>query len=186
MVLFGVICRVLIPEIDDPEKVLPFYAMQNFDPWLVGIILAGIFSVIASTADSQILVCSSALAKDISPTWYQKMSQKYGMRYQQLMTVLVGILAFIATIFISSTVFALVLFAVGALTSSLGPAMLITLLKRRTHYLALTITMLVGLITAIVWQILGYHEIIFEGFPGFIIALLVHELLMVSLFAKQR
>jgi len=42
------------------------------------------------------------------------------------------------------------------------------------------------LITAIVWQILGYHEIIFEGFPGFIIALLVHELLMVSLFAKQR
>ncbi|RKZ52408.1 MAG: hypothetical protein DRR16_10670 [Candidatus Parabeggiatoa sp. nov. 3] len=186
MVLFGVICRVLIPEIDDPEKVLPFYAMQNFDPWLVGIILAGIFSVIASTADSQILVCSSALAKDISPTWYQKMSQKYGMRYQQFITVLVGVLAFIATISISSTVFALVLFAVGALTSSLGPAMLITLLKRRTHYLALTITMLVGLITAIVWQILGYHEIIFEGFPGFIIALLVHELLMVSLFAKQR
>jgi len=186
MVLFGVICRVLIPEIDDPEKVLPFYAMHNFDPWLVGIILAGIFSVIASTADSQILVCSSALAKDISPTWYQKMSQKYGMRYQQLTTLLVGVVVLIATIFISSTVFALVLFAVGALTSSLGPAMLITLLKRRTHYLALSLTMLVGLITAIVWRILGYNEIIFEGLPGFMIALLVHELLMVSLFSKQK
>ena len=186
MVLFGVICRVLIPEIDDPEKALPFYAMHHFDPWLVGIILAGIFSVIASTADSQILVCSSALAKDISPTWYQKMSQKYGMRYQQWMTVLVGVLVFIATLSISSTVFALVLFAVGALTSSLGTAMLITLLKRRSHYLALTIAMLVGLITAIIWRILGYHDVVFEGFPGFIIALLVHELLMISVFSERK
>lgn len=186
MVLFGVICRVLIPEIDDPEKVLPFYAMHNFDPWLVGIILAGIFSVIASTADSQILVCSSALAKDISPTWYQKMSQTYGMRYQQFMTLLVGILALIATIFLSSSVFALVLFAVGALTSSLGPAMLVTLLNRRTHYLALTITMFVGLSIAIVWRILGYNDLIFEGLPGFMIAWLVHELLMVSVFSARK
>lgn len=178
LMLFGVICRVLIPDIDDPEKVLPFFAMNHFNPWLTGVILAGIFSIIASTADSQILVCSSALAKDISPAFYQKMSKKYGVKYQQLITLLVGILTFTATIYLSTTVFTLVLFAVGALASSLGPAMLITLLNRRTHWLVLSLTMLTGLITSITWRYLEFHHIINEILPGFILALLIHELLM--------
>ena len=186
MVLFGVICRVLIPEIDDPEKVLPFYAMHNFNPWLVGIILAGIFSVIASTADSQILVCSSSLAKDISPTWYHQMSQKYGFRYQQFMTLLVGILALLATIYLSTTVFALVMLAVGALSSSLGPAMLIVLLRRPTHHVVLATTMLFGLTVAIIWRMLGYNELIFEGLPGFLSAMLIHELLMATRFSQTK
>jgi len=51
MALFGMAARLLIPGIDDPEQALPIYAFQNFDPWLVGVVLAGIFSAIASTAD---------------------------------------------------------------------------------------------------------------------------------------
>jgi sodium/proline symporter len=180
MVLFGVICRALIPELDDPEQALPFYAMANFHPVLVGIVLAGVFSVIASTADSLLLVCSSALARDISPALHQKMSNQYGVRYEQAMTLLVGILAVIAALSISATVFSLILFAVGAVASSLGPAMLITLIKRRTHYIALTVTMLAGMTTAIVWRVLGYSDMIYEIFPGFVVALLVHELLMAT------
>ncbi|HDN27227.1 MAG TPA: sodium/proline symporter [Thioploca sp.] len=186
MALFGVICRVLIPELDDPEQVLPFYAMQNFHPVLVGIVLAGVFSIIASTADSLLLVCSSALARDISPTLYRKMSNQYGVRYEQAMTLLVGILAVIAALSISGTVFSVILFAIGALASSLGPAMLITLIKRRTHYVALSLTMLAGLMTAIIWRVLGYSGMVYEIFPGFVVALLVHELLMVSIFSGRR
>ncbi|NEQ04925.1 hypothetical protein [Moorena sp. SIO3A5] len=99
--------------------------------------MAGVFSVIASTADSQLLVCSSAIARDISPGLDRRMSRKYGVKYEQFMTLVVGLLAVIAAISISSTVFSLVLFASGAVASSLGPAMLMILLKRRTHYLAL-------------------------------------------------
>jgi sodium/proline symporter len=186
MVLFGLICRVLIPDIDDPEQALPFYAMQNFHPVLVGIVLAGVFSLIASTVDSLLLVCSSALARDISPTLHRKMSNQYGVRYHQAMTLLVTILAVIAALSISGTVSSVLLFAVGAMTSSLGPAMLITLVKRRTHYIALSATMFAGMMTAIIWNVLGYSMIIFEVFPGFVVALLVHELLMVSIFSGRR
>jgi len=186
LVLFGLICRALIPDIDDAEQTLPFYAMQNFHPVLVGIVLAGVFSLIASTVDSLLLVCSSALARDISPTLHHKMSNQYGVKYNQAMTLLVAILAVIAALSISGTVSAVLLFAVGAIASSLGPAVLITLIKRRTHYIALSVTMFVGMITAIIWNVLGYSMIIFEIFPGFVVALLVHELLMVSIFSRRR
>jgi len=178
MVGFGIICRMLIPTLEDPEQALPFYAMQNFPPVLVGIVLAGVFSVIASTADSQILVCSSALARDISPTMYRKMSQKYGVQYEQAATFLVCVFAVITTLVISSQVLSLILFASGAVAASIGPAMLIALLKIRSNHLALSATMLAGLSTAIIWRLLGYSTILYEIFPGFVVGLFVHEVLM--------
>lgn len=178
MHLFGIICRVLIPGLEDPEQALPLYAMQNFPPVLVGIVLAGVFSVIASTADSQLLVCSSALARDIWPAFSRRMSRKYGVKYEQATTLLVGIVAVIATLNISSTVFSLILFASGAVVGSIGPAMLIVLLKRPTNHLALSATMLAGLTTSIVWRVLGYTNILYEVFPCFMVGLLLHEVLM--------
>lgn len=178
MLSFGIICRILIPEIDDPEQALPLYAVQNFHPFLVGIVLAGVFSIIASTADSQILVCSSALARDVSPALYHKMSAKYGVKYQQFMTLLFGILAVSATTLVSTNVFSLIIFATAGLAGSIGPAMFITILKIRTNSLALTSTILIGLFIAIAWRFLGYHQLINEALPAFLIALLFHETFM--------
>ncbi|NET60304.1 MAG: sodium/proline symporter [Symploca sp. SIO2E6] len=186
MLLFGIICRALIPDLNDPEQALPFYAIQNFPPVLVGVVLAGVFSVIASTADSLLLVCSSALARDISPNFHLRMSRKYGIKYEQAATLIVGLVAVIATINISTTVFSLVLVAVGAVAGSIGPAMLIVLVKRRTHHLALSATMLAGLTTAIIWRVLGYSDILYEIFPCFVVALLLHEVLMKSVYRVVR
>jgi len=185
MLLFGISCRALIPAIDDPEQVLPFYAMQNFPPVLVGIVLAGVFSVIASTADSQLLVCSSALGRDIAPAFHRKMSRKYGVNYDRTVTLFVGIFVVMATMNVFSTVFSLVLFAAGAIAGSIGPAMLITLLKRRTNSLALSATMLAGLTTTIVWRILGYSDVLYEIFPAFVVGLFLHEGLMRSVFQAR-
>ena len=185
MLLFGVICRAIFPNLQDPEQALPLYAIEHFNPFFVGIVLAGIFSVIASSADSQLLVCSSALARDISPYLYRKMSGKYGVKYEQGMTFLVGVLAVIVSLAVSSTVSSVILFASGAVAGSLGPAMLIILIKRRTHYLALSSTILVGLLTAIIWRILGFNSVVYEICPAFIISLVVHELLMRSFFQSR-
>ncbi len=185
MVLFGIISRVLLTNISDPEQALPLYALENFNPILVGIVLAGIFSIIASTADSQILVCSSAVGRDIAPGFYQKMSQTYGVRYQQFMTLLVGIVSIFGAIFITSTVFELILLAIGALAGSIAPAMLITILNRPTHSTVLSSMMLVGLASAIAWRVIGLNTIINEAVPAIIISLLLHEILMKTCFKSK-
>ena len=178
MALFGMIVRLLIPGIDDPEQALPIYAFQNFDPWLVGVVLAGIFSAIASTADSQVLVSSSSLAIDVAPGFYDKMSARYGVRYQQLVTLVVGVLAAFVAIFFSSSVFALIIFALSMLASSLGPAMFNVILKRPTSTLAIGACMAGGLVVAVGWRMLGYNATLNESLPGFLAGLLIHDIVL--------
>jgi sodium/proline symporter len=178
MTLFGMTARLLIPGIDDPEQALPIYAFQNFDPWLIGVILAGIFSAIASTADSQVLVSSSSLAIDVAPSFYKKMSSRFGVRYQQAVTFVVGTSAALAAIFFSSSVFALILFAVSMLASSLGPAMFNIILKRPTNTLAIGSCMAVGLAVAVSWRLLGYNETLNESLPGFLAGLVAHDIIV--------
>ena len=60
-----------------------------------------------------------------------------------------GILAVSATNFITSTVFSLIIFSTAGLAGSISPAMFITVLKIRTHYLILISTIFVGLFTAL-------------------------------------
>ena len=138
-----------------------------------------------NTLDSQILVCSSALGRDISPTWHHKMARKYGVKFQQFMTLLVGIFVVILTLSTSSTVFTLVFFASGSLAGSIGPAMFITLIDRRTHYLALSSMMLVGLCTGLGWRLLGFNTLLNEAVPAFVVALITHEVLMKSRFKQK-
>ena len=178
MALFGMTARLLIPGIDDPEQALPIYAFQIFDPWLVGVVLAGIFSAIASTADSQILVSSSSLAIDVAPGFYQKMSARFGVRYQQVVTFVVGTLAAFAAIFFSSSVFTLIIFALSMLASSLGPAMFNVILKRPTNTLAIGSCMAVGLAVAASWRMLGYDESLNESLPGFLAGLVAHDVIV--------
>jgi sodium/proline symporter len=178
MALFGMAARLLIPGIDDPEQALPIYAFENFNPWLVGVILAGIFSAIASTADSQVLVSSSSLAIDVAPGFYKKMSARFGVRYQQVVTVAVGMLAALAAIFFSSNVFTLIIFALSTLASSLGPAMFNVILKRPTNTLAISSCMVAGLAVAVSWRMLGYNEMLNESLPGFLTGLVVHDIVV--------
>jgi sodium/proline symporter len=184
MLFFGVICRVLIPDIDDPEQILPFYAMQHLHPVLIGIVLAGIYSVIASTADSQLLVCSSALARDISPSLHRRMSRYFGTKFEQVVTLLVGITAIVITLNLSASIFSSIVFAAGTIVISIGPAMLVVLLQRRSSTLALSLTMLVGVMITILWAVLGFDDILFSIFPGFglVLGFLLHELLMLAWF----
>ncbi|MFQ6109078.1 MAG: sodium/proline symporter, partial [Candidatus Aminicenantales bacterium] len=49
----------------DPENLFPFMAAAHLHPFLVGIITASILAAIMSTADSQLLVASSGIVRDI-------------------------------------------------------------------------------------------------------------------------
>lgn len=178
MVLFGILSRVLLPEIADPEQALPTYAMQNFHPLLVGLILAGVFSAVASTADSQVLACSSTLARDILTPWHDQLQRLFKGYLQQSATLITGILGIIAAISFSGTVFSLIMFAVAILACSVGVAMLVILLKRPTSTAVLSFAMILGTVAALYWRYLGQHETINESLVGILVAGIVHEGLM--------
>jgi SSS family solute:Na+ symporter len=67
-VLIGVVGRLYFPEAAllpgaDPENLYPVMAELHLPPLLFGVVVASIFAAIMSTADSQLLVAASSLAR---------------------------------------------------------------------------------------------------------------------------
>jgi len=69
-IMIGLAARVFLPELGaggDPELALLYLSAELLPAGLVGLMLAGLFAAIVSTADSQILCCSAALTQDLFP-----------------------------------------------------------------------------------------------------------------------
>lgn len=161
----------------DPENLFPFLASAHLHPFLLGIITASIMAAIMSTADSQLLVASSGIARDI----YQKIIiQKKQVAQRNLVfisrvVVLGVVIASLVFGFLAKKyVFWLVLFAWGGLGASFGPTLLLSLFWKRTTKEGVLAGFLSGTIVTIVWnQVSLLKNMIYELVPAFFISLLL-------------
>jgi sodium/proline symporter len=176
MTLFGVIMSVLLPDIADPEQALPIFARENLPPLLAGATMAGIFAAVASTLDGQLLVLSSSIGVDLSPRFYRRMIDRFGVRYQEWVTAIVTVILAVASIAMigNSTVFTLIVFSATALGVSVGCAMFISLSGWKTSAAAMSTGLLAALMVAVVWRHMGFSALLLEALPAFLTGLLVH------------
>jgi sodium/proline symporter len=138
----------------DPENIYPLLASQHLHPFIYGLTIAAIFASIMSTADSQLLVASSAVIRDI----YQKifafnrpLEQKKLVFWSRTATLLLSILALIMGFMAKKLVFYLVLFAWGGLGAALGPAVLLALYWPRLTKYGVIAGILTGTTVEIIW-----------------------------------
>ena len=171
-VLVGLSARVLIPNLitnGDPELALPQMAVQLLPAILVGVILAGIFSAVISTADSQILACSAALTQDLLPT----MGHSY--KLVKIGTLIVTAIVLAIALASNKNMFALGVFAWSALASGLGPILILRVQKRSINPPTGVAMMIVGIATAAIWNgVLGLSGSIYEVLPGMLAGFLVY------------
>ena len=73
-VLIGAWGRLEFPGLTgkDPDNILPMMVDQFAPSWVLGIMLSGAFAALMSTADSQLLVLSSMLTRDVYKRWFKK------------------------------------------------------------------------------------------------------------------
>lgn len=96
----------------DQEKVMPLLAIKLFPGWIAGILIAGALAAMMSTADSQLLVSTSALAEDIyHQLLNKKADQKKLVFISRMLTLLVGVVAFIVALVSKELVYKMVAFA---------------------------------------------------------------------------
>ncbi|SKA51350.1 sodium/pantothenate symporter [Enterovibrio nigricans] len=65
MHLAGALGRAIVPEIDNPDQIMPTLMMTVLPPVVAGIFLAGPMAAIMSTIDSQLIQASATLLKDL-------------------------------------------------------------------------------------------------------------------------
>ena len=141
MLLLGLCARVLFADIGDSEQVFFRVATELLPTIISGVMLAAVLSAIMSTADSQLLVASSALSYDWHIASSEKESNLYGTR---LTVIIVLLMATILAIFWRADIFSRVLFAWSAAGSAFGPVLFMRLLNRSVSSQATLLAMVFG------------------------------------------
>lgn len=181
-VIVGLSARVLLPGLmdgGDPELALPQMAIALLPALLVGVILAGIFSAVVSTADSQILSCSAALTQDLFPS----MARSYNLA--KVGTLIVTAIIVAIALGSNKNMFALGVFAWSALASGLGPLLMLRVWRVRVSATVAVTMMVIGIGTAAIWNgVLQLSGSIYEVLPGMLAGFLVYGI--ASLIGKQQ
>lgn len=141
MLLLGLCARVLFSDLDDSEQVLFRAAAVLLPPVAAGVMLAAVLSAIMSTADSQLLVASSAVSYD----WHLASDRaKTGLTGSRATVVAILVLATILALMWRADIFSRVLFAWSAAGSAFGPILIMRLLGRSVSPRATLLAMLTG------------------------------------------
>ena len=173
--LLGIIGYAIFPTSlvgSDSEKIFILMVEQLVHPLFAGILLAAILAAIMSTADSQLLVASSALTEDIYKSLIRpNASQKELVWISRGCVVIIAFIALTIGLDPNSSVLDLVAYAWAGFGATFGPIIILSLYWKRITERGAIAGMLVGGITIIIWKNLsgGIFEL-YEIIPGFILA----------------
>lgn len=100
--LVGMMGKVYMPGLDDPEAVFPLLALEVINPWIGIIIVTGILGAAMSTVDSNLLGASIHVSRDIYERYKkeenEEVKEKQAIRLSRWAIVVIGILSTVAAI----------------------------------------------------------------------------------------
>lgn len=158
-----------------------------FNPVITGFLLIAVLAAIMSTADSQLLVTSSAISKDLYASIINKnASEKQIVNVSKLSVIAVAVIALLLALDPESSVFGFVSNAWAGFGAAFGPIVLISLFWRRMTKAGAIAGMVSGGLVVIIWkallQPLGGIFALYELFPAFVISCIL--IFVVSLATK--
>jgi sodium/proline symporter len=151
---------------------------------VAGILLTAILSAIMSTADSQLLVTSSAVSEDVYRSLFGKdASPKKLLWISRLAVIVVAIIAAFLAADPNSSVFDLVSYAWGGFGATIGPAVLLSVFWKRMNVAGAIAGVVSGGVTVLVWKnLIAPIFPLYELLPAFVISIIF--IVVVSLLTK--
>lgn len=171
--------------IDDGEKIFMLLVNSIFHPVVAGVLLAAILAAIMSTADSQLLVSSSALAEDFYKQLIKKdASSEEIVMVGRIAVVAISIVALILALTPDSSVLGLVSYAWAGFGAAFGPALILSLYWPRMNRNGALAGIVIGGVTIVVWkQLSGGWFDVYEIVPGIILSAIA--IVVVSLMTAE-
>jgi Na+/proline symporter len=182
----GIAGRALFPGLEDSETIFPVLSTALFPPVITGVLLVIVLSAIMSTADSLLLLASSAVVRDtMQQILGSKKSDHRLAIYGKVATLLIGILGVALAFKMEALIFWLVLFAWSGLGAAFGPVILCLLYYKKTTGAGVAAGMSAGFLTSVVWVLLlkEYTYDLYEALPGFVVG--VAATLLVSMLTAK-
>ena len=169
-----------IESLANSENVFIELVQKLFPAIVSGIMLSAVLAAIMSTADSQLLVASTAFSNDVYSLLKKRIVKKSAsdreLMWVARITVLVlSIIGFVIALDENSSIFRLVQYAWGGLGSAFGPVVLFSLYSKKLNKYGAISSIAVGAVTTIIWkygltQISDFFVQVYEIIPGFLLA----------------
>lgn len=182
----GITGKVMFTDLQDREKLMPLMALELFPPLLSGIMISGAIAAMMSTADSQLLVVSSAIVEDIYRRILgRELPQRRFVIISRVVTIMVGVVAFMMALYAKKLIYWLVLYAWAGLGASFGPVILLSLYSNKVNKHGAIFGLIFGTLVTILWyNIKPLKELVYELFPAFLVSFVITYL--VSLLTSKK
>ncbi|HMB93895.1 MAG TPA: sodium/proline symporter [Rhodothermales bacterium] len=175
-VLAGMAGRVLFPGLTDAETIMPMMSTELFPALFAGVFLVVVLAAIMSTADSLLILASSAVVRDVLQKIYNpSLSERQLSWYGKLTVVVLGGAALVVALAEARVIFWFVLFAWSGLAAAFVPVVLCALFWKRTTLAGAVWGMLTGFVVTVGWVLLFKTQFydLYEMLPGVAAGLLV-------------
>lgn len=179
-VFIAVVGRVVLPELVTGDSEMVFIQMVSkvFPAFIAGIFLSAILAAAMSTADSQLLVASSAFTCDIyKPIIRKDASEKETLWVGRFVVIAICIVAFVIAILPNTgNIMSLVDNAWAGFGAAFGPVIILSLYWKKFSYKGAVTGMIAGGLTVVLWIILAKNTTcgifkVYELLPGFIVGM---------------
>ncbi len=159
-------------DLQDSEKIFITLSQLVFNPWIAGFLLAAILAAIMSTIDSQLLVSSSVLTRDIYHVILRKDATDKELVWVGRFTVIaIAVIAWYISTDENSSVLKLVAYAWAGFGAAFGPLVILSLYNHTITKNGAIAGMVVGAVTVIAYkQLEGGIFDLYELLPGFVAA----------------
>ena len=163
---------VLAPEM--AETVFSASMQQMYPSFVAGLFLCAILAAAMSTADSQLLVASSAFSRDVYKGLLKKdAKEKEVLNVSRITVFIIAAVAFVIALNPKSSIFSLVSYAWAGFGAAFGPVILLALFWRGMTRNGALAGLIAGGVTVIIWHNLkGGIFNIYEILPGFFACLI--------------
>ena len=140
--------------VTNPERIfLEIIGSGMFVSVIAGVLYAALMAAVMSTADSQLLVASSAVTNDLYAKYSKKdVSDEKLMWISRGLVVAVALLAAVFAMDENSSIMSLVSFAWSGFGAAFGPIMILALFWKRINAKGALAGMLTGFIVDVIWN----------------------------------
>ena len=147
------------------DAVVPALAIRVLPIGLTGLALAGLLSVIMSTADSYLLVSVQTCVHDIGKTIYPKMKDKTEILLSRIFSIILPIGALIIALYIKNA-YNILMFAWTFYAASCGLPAFAALFWRKATTKGIIAGMIAGFVVCVGWKLAGVPFGLGSAVPG--------------------
>lgn len=147
------------------DAVVPALAIKVLPVGLTGLALAGMLSVIMSTADSYLLVSVQSVVRDIIMTFRPGMTEKREILLSRIFSILLPIGALIIALYIKNA-YSILMFAWSFYAASCGIPAFAALYWRKATKQGILAAILSGFVVCVGWKLIGQPFGLGAAVPG--------------------